>query len=81
MLLDAQPGAEGRTIQTRGEATTVSANHVGEDKAIPAAILGKAKGIAIFPGTIKPDSSIGATRSWRADAHGPRMVWRPRSSR
>ena len=53
-------GEEARRVQ---EATTVFGEIMSaEDKAIPKAILGKAEGIAIFPGTIKVGLGIGGMR-------------------
>ena len=45
------------------EATTIFSEIMGAgDKAIPRAILGKAEGIAVFPGTIKVGLGIGGMR-------------------
>jgi len=65
MLLPAQPRAQKDSDEAKRvhDATAVFGEIMSaEDKAIPASILGKAAGIAIFPSTIKGGLGIGGMR-------------------
>jgi len=62
ILLSGAGGAQEPKDEAKrvADATTVFTEIMGaEDKAIPAAILGKAEGIAVFPSTIKAGLGIG----------------------
>jgi len=56
----AQESEEGRRV--RETATVFGEIMAAEDKAIPRALLGKAAGIAIFPGTVRAGFIVGGMR-------------------
>jgi lipid-binding SYLF domain-containing protein len=61
--LAAQDGAEGEEARRIADATTVFSEIMGaDDRAIPASILGKAEGLAVFPSTIKAGFVVGGMR-------------------
>ena len=61
--LAAQEGAEGEEGRRIADATTVFSEIMGaDDSAIPASILGKAEGLAVFPSTIKAGFVVGGMR-------------------